>query len=212
MKIKRVWNTLVLTLAAGSLWTMAQGCGPSIGSFCNKVCDCMGCSDSERDDCVDSLEDQRKAAEDEDCGGEFNDYLSCTSSELECEDDIATADGCDSEAEKLAECTKGSVVGGNAVLAYCNNACDCTGCTDSEMQECVTSVEAFRDDSQAQGCGTEVDAYIACLASAQCQGGNLSLDGCEAQANAFANCFSGGSGSGSGGAEEGSSGAGGAGG
>ena len=195
----------MLTLAAGSLWTAAQGCGPSIGSFCNKVCDCVGCSESERDDCVDTLDDLKKAADKDGCGGEFNDYLSCSSSELECEDDIATADGCDSEAEALAKCTSGSVIGGgNPVQVYCKSACDCTGCSSGELQQCVSSVDSFRKDAQAQGCGTEIDAFIVCLAKAPCEGGSLSVEGCQSQANAFSNCYGGGSSSG--GEEGGSSG------
>jgi hypothetical protein len=211
MKVKTLWNTAVLILASTGIWTLAQGCGPSIGSFCNKVCDCMGCSDSEQDDCVDSLEDTRKAAEDEGCGSEFNDYLSCSSSELECEDDVAIADGCDSEAQKLAECTKGAVIGGNPVEAYCAKVCDCQGCPDGELQTCVDSVAGLEQEAQDLGCEGELDALLGCLGStAQCVDGSLTTEDCNPESIEFSDCYSGGS-SGSGGGSSGSSGAGGGG-
>ena len=83
--------TMLRTMAAGTLgtmlWALAPGCGPSVGAYCNKICDCTGCSDSELDDCVDAIDDARKDAEDEGCSGEFDAYLSCLDGELTCEDD-----------------------------------------------------------------------------------------------------------------------------
>ena len=211
MKVKTLLNTAVLILATTGLWTLAQGCCPSIGSFCNKVCDCMGCSDSERDDCVDSLEDQKKAAEDEGCGGEYDDYLSCSASELECKDDIALADGCDSESEKLAECTKGAVISGGGANAYCTKVCDCQGCPDGDVQTCVDSVASLEQDAQDLGCEAELDGLLGCLgATAQCVDGSLISEDCNSESIEFSDCYSGG-GSGTGGGSAGSSGAGGGG-
>ncbi len=211
MNIKRVWNTAVLTLMATGLWTVAQGCGPSIGSFCNKVCDCVGCSDSKRDDCVDSLEDTKKAAEEKDCGSEFNDYLSCTTSELECKDGYATADGCDAEAKAFSKCTKGSVIGGgSSVQDYCGTYCDCQGCGSGEEQDCVSSLTSVQQQSEDQGCLSEFNSYLTCVAnSAECQGGELVLQGCNVEASDFSDCFGGSSSGGSGGAEGGAGGSGG---
>jgi hypothetical protein len=109
-----VVRAAVLGMAAVTLWGLAPGCGSSIGSYCDQVCECVGCSESERTDCADSLEDAKKAAEDDGCGGEFQDFLSCINSELECKDDQFSADGCDAEAEAFGECSPTSGIGKNA--------------------------------------------------------------------------------------------------
>lgn len=98
----------ILGVAAVSLWGLAPGCGPSIGSYCNKLCDCFGCSDSEHDECIDAAEDAKKAADEAGCGSEFNDALGCTNDEFTCDDGEADLDGCESEGEALLKCTSGS--------------------------------------------------------------------------------------------------------
>lgn len=103
----------ILGVAAVALWGLAPGCGASIGSYCDKACDCIGCNDSEHDDCIDDLEDARKAAQDESCGDKFNDILSCYDSELTCDDGDLDVDGCESESEALEKCLEDTVFGGS---------------------------------------------------------------------------------------------------
>lgn len=109
MNNSRVLGFLHAGMAAAILSVVGAGCGPSVTSYCDKVCDCMGCSETERADCVDDLGDYRKAADEEGCGGQFDAVLSCASSELVCRDDRIEVDGCDAEIEELNECSSGTV-------------------------------------------------------------------------------------------------------
>src|SRR5690242_7249809 len=101
--------TAALFLGASAVALGPAGCGPSSGSLCNKVCDCTGCSEVEQDDCVDTLDDARKAASKKGCGDKYDDYLSCIDGELTCVEDHLDADGCELEAEEVGECMNGSL-------------------------------------------------------------------------------------------------------
>lgn len=118
MKIKQGVKAFFFGGAVLAFWGIAPGCGPSAGSYCNKVCDCSGCSETERLDCVDTVDDARKASEDKECGSEFNDYFACVSGETTCVDDKIEVDGCDAEADALAKCGGPVVIGGNACERY----------------------------------------------------------------------------------------------
>lgn len=118
MKIREIGKALLVSGAVMAFWGAAPGCGPSAGSYCNKVCDCTGCDQTERADCLDTVDDARKASEDKECGSEFNDYFACVSSETTCVDDKVDFDGCDAEAEALSKCGGPVVLGGNACERY----------------------------------------------------------------------------------------------
>lgn len=94
-------GTILLTLG---LALGAAGCGPSATSLCSDQCDCEGCSEEEEADCVDDVEDAQKDAEDQGCGDQFSDYLSCYSDQFECRDSKVDADGCNSEGKSLNNC------------------------------------------------------------------------------------------------------------
>ena len=106
MKLATMIKTAVMGLLGTAVWATVPGCGgPSIGSYCDKVCDCTGCSESKREDCVDTIDDARKLADKEGCAGEFDAVLSCASSELTCKDDKVQVDGCEGESEDLFKCS-----------------------------------------------------------------------------------------------------------
>lgn len=93
-----------LGFAAVALWGLAPGCGPSASSLCNKICDCVGCSSKEFDDCVDDIEDAQREADREGCGGEYNALLSCGNDEFRCDGDEYDLDGCGPETKDYVKC------------------------------------------------------------------------------------------------------------
>lgn len=98
-----------------SLALALAGCGGGASGFCNDYCDCVGCSDNEREDCIDDVEDSLDEADKAGCGGEADDVLSCYSSEFECKSgDRVDLDGCDAEQDAFSECADGSVSIGGA--------------------------------------------------------------------------------------------------
>lgn len=92
------WLVLVLVLSA------AAGCGSSASSICDAGCDCTGCSDAERDSCIDDYEDLEKEAGQRGCDNQVDDYLACVDDELACIDGEVDLDGCGFEEEALSKC------------------------------------------------------------------------------------------------------------
>lgn len=104
----------ILVLAGCSFgWfaVLGAGCTPSAAALCERICECGGCSDTQREDCIDDLEDSEKAADEAGCGLEFNDVASCYDDEFECRNDTPRVDGCDAEVAELQRCAAGANVG-----------------------------------------------------------------------------------------------------
>lgn len=155
--LKKTWKAAALASVATTLWALTPGCGTSTGAYCNKVCDCQGCSDSELDECVDSIDDAKKAASDEGCSSQFDALLSCINSELTCEDSKAEADGCDAESEELFKCAPTvSGIGKNG----CERAADIFI---AKIEACGGSVEV--GDGEPGECTAEAGAQALCTAA-----------------------------------------------
>lgn len=155
MRLAQVVRATVVGAAGIVFWGMAPGCGPSVGAYCNKVCDCTGCSDSEVDDCVDSTDDARKAAGEAGCGSEFDAALRCAASELSCEDARVQTDGCEEENEALYECTPDVIgPGGNACDVYVSKIV-------ARYQAC--GVEIDTEPEESAECTTAIAEQARCL-------------------------------------------------
>lgn len=143
------------------LWAAAPGCGGvTVSSFCDKVCDCSGCTESERSDCVDNGEEIRDNAADEGCSAQFDTYLSCLNNEATCVNDTIDADGCEDEAEKLSECA-GPIQ--SASTASCVKLCDATQkCPGAETVDCDSACTISIPQVAESGCGDLYDAYVTC--------------------------------------------------
>jgi hypothetical protein len=97
----------LLSLVALALAAVASaGCNSGAG-LCDAVCDCTGdCTDNDRANCYDDYDDAQHHADEEGCGGEFNDYYGCIDGELECRDGRVDADGCAPERKRLDDCMR----------------------------------------------------------------------------------------------------------
>jgi len=146
------------------LWGLAQGCGPSVATFCDKVCDCGGCTETERTDCVDDIQDSAKSAGDAGCSGEWDSYFSCANAELECTNDAPSVDGCDSEMEALVDCA-GPLPGiGGSCSSICEESKSCDGADPSvDCAESCSDSEAIADGT---GCRALFDSIVSCASNA----------------------------------------------
>jgi hypothetical protein len=159
MKLAMTIKTTVVGLLGTMIWATVPGCGSSIGSLCNKVCDCTGCNDSQADDCVDNFDDARKVAEEEGCSSEFDAVLSCASSELTCKDDKVQIDGCDGENEALFKCSskiKLDGIGGNACERYAEKVI-------AKYEGCGVKIETGDQGSGETSCSDSQAKQAACL-------------------------------------------------
>ena len=83
---------------------LAAGCKSSVAAYCNEVCACSTCSEDARYECVDTAEDAQKRARNADCTAAFDTYAACAASAVSCAHEVASVDGCDTEARALYDC------------------------------------------------------------------------------------------------------------
>lgn len=80
---------------------------------------------------------------------------------------------------------------GPSASALCNKGCDCTGCSDSEYDECVDSFEDAQKAADDEGCSDQYSDYIGCVNDEfECRDGDVDIDGCDAEVEALFVCLS----------------------
>jgi hypothetical protein len=149
--VASICSVVLLAVSAG---LMAAACGgPAPETLCKRLCDCGACADGEQEDCADSLGDAEKEASDQECGAEYDAYVSCLDEELECKNGGADVSGCDDEHDKLVACLGEPVVllAGNGCIDFCVELATCAGVDPANCQ-----VE--------NPCTTEQNRCAACLA------------------------------------------------
>jgi len=183
MKPLRFFKLAFAAAAVTLAWGVAPGCGPSVASYCNKVCDCQGCDDQQRESCVENVQLQQGTARDAGCATEWSDLFSCTNAEAECNDGYLSADGCDAERKALSDCGGGGV---GTCYALCEAFQECDGGSPSD---CKSSCDQQQQMIDASGCNGPWDDYVNCLLGADdlC---NFSGDECLDAALTYSDCFS----------------------
>jgi hypothetical protein len=86
--------------------------GYTVRDYCDDLCSCVGCTEAERSDCVDSGEDNVDAARDDGCDSQVDDYLNCVGEEVMCVEGEFDNDGCEEEVGDLVACTNSGQGGG----------------------------------------------------------------------------------------------------
>ncbi len=76
--------------------------------------------------------------------------------------------------------------------SLCNKICDCTGCSEQEMAECVDSADDARKAASDEGCDDQYNAYFSCVdGELTCTAGSIDADGCDSEADALGKCMKG---------------------
>lgn len=180
MKTNLIGRIGMLGVISAVIWGATPGCGPSAGGYCEKLCDCTGCSVSENAECVDSIEDVRAAADEKGCRDKFDAYLSCVDHELLCVQGAVDADGCEAEQTALFDC--GVPLAADNVTAckmfvQAVNALDCIG--DAKIDD--SFCDAYADTS------CQVADYFFCLIPTYvCKDGALDPDELQKQSDCTA--------------------------
>jgi hypothetical protein len=144
----------------------ACGCGVSADEICNIKCNCEGCSQIERDDCVSDVNAAVEKAEDLECSTQYAEWLSCVEQEAECRDGQTFAwDGCDIEEDALAECG-----GGSACTAAAKKLCnECAfSCSDPDPSTCNERNACLSTcvvNATCEEIATSSGAYANCVAA-----------------------------------------------
>lgn len=155
------WSAIALGLPV-----FASGCGVSAEDICELKCNCEGCSQEQRDDCVAGVESALTKADDLGCSTEYGNWLSCAEQEAECRDGKTfTFDGCDIEEDALAACG-----GGDECAAAAKKLCDeCNfSCTDPDPSACTgrsQCLSACIAKATCEDIATSGGAYATCISA-----------------------------------------------
>jgi hypothetical protein len=73
---------------------------------------------------------------------------------------------------------------------YCADRCDCEGCSDNELDDCVDNAEDFEERAADEGCEDQYDDLASCLGDeGTCRDGRWDEDGCEGEASDLGKCI-----------------------
>jgi hypothetical protein len=159
MKSSRIAQAVLAASAVMVALGIAAGCGaPSSGVYCDKMCDCTGCTESERADCTNGVNGVRKTAGEKGCSGEFDQYLACIHAETTCVDDRVEADGCDAETSRLTQCA-GAIGLGASCTSLCEESQKCQGSTGTDCAASCAKADAL---NKAAGCAAQYDTVVVC--------------------------------------------------
>ena len=105
--------------AFASLFLHAACGGATPGSICDQICECQGgCTDSERETCVEGVREQKFIAINASCGDQFQIYADCVDGAVSCVGSSVAVQGCEQPQTSLETC-----IGAPTVLPV-GNACD----------------------------------------------------------------------------------------
>jgi hypothetical protein len=66
---------------------------------------------------------------------------------------------------------------GASIKSFCEDTCDCEGCSDAALEECIEEGEELAAEAEEQGCGDEWDDFLDCGDdSFECEEGNATFD------------------------------------
>lgn len=160
--------------------SFVAGCENQVNSYCVSRCDCQGCSQRERADCLDDVEDSERLAEFDGCAAEFSEYLRCYTNEGSCNNGGWVTSMCTAEGSALRTCSSRSA---KFVRTACQEEKDKrTSCGLSGggaepcggVDECVAfcALGASCEDLESPMEGT---TYVDCVIA--CTGGDSSSSG-----------------------------------
>lgn len=81
---------------------------------------------------------------------------------------------------------------GTSPSSICSDICDCEGCSESELADCVDDVEDGQKAAEDMGCGDQFDAALACYGDEfRCVSGDIDVDGCNTELDELSGCADG---------------------
>lgn len=79
---------------------------------------------------------------------------------------------------------------GSSPSSICSEVCDCEGCSDSELDDCVDNLEDAEKQADDEGCSDQYGDFAACFADQlECRDGDIDADGCNSEAELLEDCL-----------------------
>jgi len=169
-----LFGALVSISALGAFGVVGAGCESESGSYCGERCACQGCSQVERDDCVDDVEDADRLAEFDGCAEAYASYLDCYVNQGTCSSGAWIAMDCSAKATALRDC---STRAARFIRTPCQDekgkfeSCGLSGggqptCTpDAECVAYCSLAASCEELANPQNGSTYVDCVLACSGS-----------------------------------------------
>jgi hypothetical protein len=85
----------------------------------------------------------------------------------------------------------GGLACGTSAASLCDEYCECEGCSDNELDECIDDIEDNERRADNEGCLDQYDDLLACYDDeGECRDGDdFDLDGCEPEARDLNDCL-----------------------
>lgn len=78
---------------------------------------------------------------------------------------------------------------GPSISGLCEDTCDCVGCNDRDLDECIDTFEDAEKAAEDEGCGDQFDDLLACYDDEfACYDGDVDLDGCNHEEEDLLKC------------------------
>lgn len=101
-----VFSAVVTSIFSSMLFV--SGCESEVNSYCVARCECQGCSQVERADCLDDVEDSQRLAEHDNCALELSNYVDCYAREGVCTNGAWLVSTCTVKGTALRDCSSRS--------------------------------------------------------------------------------------------------------
>ena len=114
-------NVLGRDAALLLLVCLGGGCHATLEDMCDRACECGGCSDAQRTQCVQQSNDVRIRAAQNGCLGELDDLVDCVTDDAKCEGGSleSARDICSEERAELEGCVCVDIAGAPSSLRFC---------------------------------------------------------------------------------------------
>lgn len=132
--------------------SFVAGCENQVNSYCVARCECQGCSQQERADCLDDIEDSERLADHDGCATEFSDYLGCYANDGTCSNGTWIAANCTAKGSVLRDCSSRAAV-------FVRTACE---------EEKDKRASCGLGGGGAQPCGGVDECFAFCALAATC--------------------------------------------
>lgn len=100
---------------------LVWGCHSTLEDMCDRACECGGCSDAQRTQCVQQSNDVRIRAAQNGCLAELDDLVDCVTKDAECQAGSleSARDICSDERAELEGCLCVDIAGAPSSLRFC---------------------------------------------------------------------------------------------
>lgn len=148
--------------------TFVSGCESQVNSYCVSRCDCQGCSQRERADCLDDVEDAERLSTHDGCADAFAAYLQCYANEGSCTNGGWIASSCSDEGSALRACSDRSATFVKTACAEEKDKREACGLTGGGADPCAGADECTAFCALAASCEDlanppEDSTYVNCI-------------------------------------------------